>query len=67
MSQLSSYSPGLADVDDVHAILASLPEVGLHVNLEVLAAEVGLSSQEHLNVLAGGVEDGREVSGRHLE
>ena len=59
--------PGLADVDDVHTILASLPEVRLHVNLEVLAAEVGLSSQEHLDVLAGGVEDGGEVSGRHLD
>jgi hypothetical protein len=30
--------PGLANVDDIDSIRASLPEVRFHVNLEVLAA-----------------------------
>lgn len=37
------------------------------MNLEVLGAEVALSSQEGLNVLAGGVEDGGKVGGSHLD
>lgn len=35
--------------------------------LEVLAAEVALRRQEHLNVLGRGVEDRGEVGGGHLE
>ncbi|KAI6756261.1 hypothetical protein HG530_011997 [Fusarium avenaceum] len=61
------YVPGLANVDHVNTILTGLPEVVLHVNLEVLGAEVALSSQEGLNVLAGGVEDGGKVGGSHLD
>ena len=36
------------------------------MNLEVLAAEVGLSCEKHLNVLAGGVHGGGEVGRGHL-
>lgn len=68
-SQQNSNSsiPGLADVDDVDTIGTGLPEVVLHVNLEVLGAEVALSSQEGLNVLAGSVEEGGQVGGSHLD
>jgi len=59
--------PGLANVDDVDTIGTGLPEVVLHVNLEVLGAEVALSSQEGLNVLAGSVEEGGQVGGSHLD
>lgn len=58
-------APGLANVDNVDTVWASLPEVWLHVNLEVLAAEVGLSCEKHLNVLAGGVHAGGEVRRGH--
>lgn len=61
------YVPGLANVQDVDTVGTGLPEVVLHVNLEVLAAEVALRSQEHLDVLAGGVEDGGQVGGSHLD
>lgn len=37
------------------------------MHLEVLAAEVALSSEEHLNVLLGGVEDGGEVGRGHFD
>lgn len=59
--------PGLADVYDVDTILTGLPEVVLHVNLEVLGAEVALSGQQGLDVLAGGVHDGGQVGGSHLD
>lgn len=58
--------PSLPDVDDVHAVWASLPEVRLHVDLHVLAADVALGGQQHLNVLGGRIEDGGKVGGRHL-
>lgn len=35
------------------------------MDLEVLGAEVALSSEEHLNVLAGGREGRGEVVGSH--
>jgi hypothetical protein len=37
------------------------------VHLEVLATEVALGSEEHLNVLLGGVEDGGEVGRSHFD
>jgi hypothetical protein len=37
------------------------------VHLEVLAAEVGLRSEEHLDVLLGRVEDRGEVGGSHFD
>lgn len=37
------------------------------MNLKILGAEMGLRGQEHLDVLAGGIEDGGEVGGSHLE
>lgn len=36
------------------------------MNLEVLCAKMALSSEEHLNVLLGRVEDRGEVAGGHL-
>lgn len=59
--------PGLANVDHVDTIRASLPEVRLHVNLQVLGTQVALSCEEHLNVLGGGIENGGEVRGGHGE
>jgi hypothetical protein len=53
--------PGLSDVDHVNTVGAGLPQVGLHVHLEVARTEVALGSQEHLNVLGGGVENRRQV------
>lgn len=37
------------------------------MHLEVLAAEVTLRGEQHLNVLRRGVEDGGKVAGSHLE
>ena len=59
--------PGLANVQDVDTVGPGLPQVRLHVHLEVLCAEVALGSEEHLNVLLGGVEDGGEVGGSHFD
>lgn len=64
---IKKNSPGLANVDDIDTISTGLPEVVLHVNLQVLASQVSLGSQEHLNVLAGSVENGRQVVGGHLD
>ena len=36
------------------------------MHLQVLAADVALRGEEHLDILRGGVEDGREVGGGHL-
>lgn len=58
--------PRLANVDDIDTVGPGLPQVGLHVHLEVLCAEVALGSEEHLDVLLGGVEDGGKVAGSHL-
>lgn len=58
--------PGLANVDNVDTIGTGLPKVGLHMHLEVLAPDVGLSGQEHLNVRTGRVEDRRRAAGGHL-
>jgi hypothetical protein len=58
--------PGLANVENIDTVGASLPEVRLHVHLQVLTTQVALSSQEHLNVLGGGVERGGQVGGSHL-
>jgi hypothetical protein len=61
------YIPGLANVQDVDSVGASLPEVRLHVHLHVLGTKVALGAQEHLNVLAGGVERGGKVLSGHLD
>jgi hypothetical protein len=58
--------PGLANVDNVDTVGPGLPQVRLHVYLEVLCAEVALSSEEHLNVLLGRGEDRGQVVGSHL-
>lgn len=59
--------PSLANIDHVDAVLASLPQVRLHVNLQVLATQVRLGSEEHLNVMAGGVERRGQVGRGHLD
>lgn len=59
--------PGLANVDNVDSVRASLPEVRLHVHLEVLAAEVRLSCEKHLNILAGSIHAWGKVGGSHFE
>lgn len=60
-----SHIPGLANVQDVNTVGAKLPEVRLHVNLEVLGSQVALSRQEHLNVLGRGVENRGELRRGH--
>ena len=61
------HLPGLANVDHLDTIGTSLPEVLLHMSLQILAAKVAVGSNEHLNVLAGGIEDGWKACGRHLD
>ncbi len=58
--------PGLANVDDIDSIGASLPEVRFHMNLQVLGSEVALSCEKHLNVLGRRIENGGKVGGSHL-
>lgn len=59
--------PGLANVDHIDSVGAGLPEIRLHVHLEVLGTQVALSSKEHLNVLRGRVENRGELGGGHGE
>lgn len=63
---LCSNIPGLANVDNVDTVTTSLPEVRLHVNLQVLASKVSLGREEHLNVLRSGVKDAGQVVRGHL-
>ena len=53
--------PGLGYVDEVNAVWSCLPQVWFHMHLEVLAANMGLRSQQVLDILGGRVEDGGEV------
>lgn len=53
--------PGLADIDHVEAVWTGLPEVGLHMDLQVFGADVALSCDEHLNVLGGCIKDWGEI------
>lgn len=64
---LGNPLPGLANVDDIDSVRASLPEVVLHVNLHVLGAQVALSREEHLNVLGRGIENGGELRRSHFD
>lgn len=57
--------PGLANVDHIDTISSGLPEVRLHVNLQVLRTQMGLRGQEILDVLGRRVED--FTTGRHLD
>ena len=36
------------------------------MSLHILGAQVTLSCKQHLNVLRGGIEDGRKIVGCHL-
>jgi hypothetical protein len=58
--------PGLSNVDNIDSVRASLPEVRVHVNLQVLGSEMALSAQEHLNILRSSIEDWWEVGRSHL-
>jgi hypothetical protein len=59
--------PGLANVDDIDSIWTGLPEVVVHVNLQVLGAQMALSCEKHLNVLGSGIEDRGELRRSHLD
>lgn len=63
----SIYLPGLSDVDNVDAIWTCLPDIWLHVGLQVLGAEMRLSGQQVFDVLAGGIKRWGEVGGSHGE
>lgn len=66
--QKLSYSniPGLANVNNIDSIWASLPEVWLHVNLQVLGSQMALSGQKLLNILGGRIENRGELRRCHL-
>jgi hypothetical protein len=59
--------PGLANVDHIDTIGPCLPQVRLHVDLKVLAAEMRLGSEQHLDILRCGIKDGGKVARSHLE
>ena len=48
--------PGLANVYDIDAIRTALPEVWLHVHAEILAANVAVGSDHHLDICGSRVE-----------
>jgi hypothetical protein len=48
--------PCLSDVDHVDAIRTSLPQIWLHVYLQVLRAEMALSGEEHFDILCSSIE-----------
>ena len=58
--------PGLADIDHIDSIRAGFPQVGLHVHLQVLGAQMTLSCKQHFNVLRGRIENRRKVRWRHV-
>ena len=53
--------PSLANVKNIDTIGARLPQVRLHVHLQVLGAEMRLSGKQHLDVLRRRIEDGGKV------
>jgi hypothetical protein len=59
--------PRLADVDYIDTVGPGLPQVRLHVHLEVLCAEMALGRKEHLDVRLGGVKDRGKVAGSHFD
>lgn len=60
-------SPGLANVDHVDTVRASLVDVRLHVHLDVLCTEVALGGEEHLDIVGGSVEASGKVGRGHLD
>jgi hypothetical protein len=64
----ASDSPGLSNIDHVYAIGASLPEIRVHVDLEILGSNVTLRCKQLLDIVGGRVEDRRQLTcGRHLD
>ena len=53
--------PGLANIDHIYSVRASLPEIRFHVNLHVLRAYMTLGAKQLLDILSSRIEDGREV------
>jgi hypothetical protein len=53
--------PSLSNVNNIDSIRSSLPEVRLHVNLQVLGSKVALSREKMLNVLGGRIENRGEI------
>lgn len=52
------HIPCLSDVDHIDPIWAGLPEIWLHMDLEILRAEMTLSCKQHLDILGGSIENG---------
>lgn len=59
--------PSLADVDHINAVRPGLPDIRLHVRLQILAAKMALCTQQHLNILCRSIEHRREVVWGHLD
>ena len=59
--------PYFSNVNHINTIRASLPQVWLHVNLQILGAKMTACSQQHLNVLRSSIECLRKIGWRHLE
>ena len=53
-------------MQNVDTVGPRLPQVWLHVHLQILAADVALRAQQHLDVLRRGVERRREVLSGHV-
>lgn len=53
--------PGLAEVHDVHAVLSSLPDVLLHLEVRVQGADVDIGSQHLLDVILLGLQNSPET------
>jgi hypothetical protein len=57
--------PCLANINHVDTIWTRLPQVWLHVNLEILGPKMALRCKQHLNILGSGIEDRGKIRRRH--
>lgn len=57
--------PGFANVNHIDSIGPRLPQVRLHVHLQILGAQVTLCCQQHLHVSGCRIEDRGQIGGRH--
>jgi hypothetical protein len=51
--------PGFSEMEQVDAVFATFPDVRMHVDVGVFSSKMGLSGQEHMDVLVGGGESSR--------
>ena len=58
-------SPGLANIDNINTVRSSLPQIWLHMDLEVLATKVTLCSQKIFDVLRCWIEYGWKITRSH--